>query len=146
MSLLQRCAAAQATLDRYLDKTFRWGTNDCVHLVNFCLRELGLANQLKGLRYTSYKGARTTLKALGAESLEDILDKRFERIAPAAALIGDIVALAGSQDEFAGLGIALNDGRVLGFMELAEHPEEGAKARIADGLTLVTAAWRSVAA
>ena len=144
MSLLQRYDAAQATLDRYRDKKFRWGTNDCVHLVNFCLRELGLANQLKGLAYTSYKGARTTLKAMGAASLEDILDKRFERIAPASVLIGDIVALAGSPDEFCGLGIALNDGRVFGFMEIAEHPEEGAKARVADGLTLITAAWRSI--
>ena len=67
--LLQRVAAAQATLDRFKARPFRFGTNDCARMVAFHLKQLGLRVRLaKAGSYRSTLGA--TLQAINS-SIED---------------------------------------------------------------------------
>ncbi len=88
----------------------------------------------------SYASARSALKALrerGYETLGDALDAMgLERIAPAAALVGDIVQGA-SGDVLGALGVLLGNGRLLGFHEHA------AGAAVLQQVAMA-AAWRVV--
>nr|GFD54648.1 hypothetical protein [Tanacetum cinerariifolium] len=86
-------AAAQATLDEFKGAPFRWGHSDCTRLVAAHLRRLDYKVRLpaKG----SYGTARAAMKQLrdrGFNTLAEALDSMgLERIAPAAALVGDVV-------------------------------------------------------
>ena len=117
---ITRVAAAQATLDEFKGKRFRFGESDCVRLVASHLRRLGYKVRLpaKG----SYASARSALKALrarGFDTLADALDALgLERIAPAAAIVGDIVQGA-SGDALGALGIVLGNERLVGYHEHA---------------------------
>jgi hypothetical protein len=113
-----RQAAAQATFDRFDGAAFRWSSNDCARLAAFVVRRLGHRPKMpKAGTYSSALGARRALKAAGFDSLEAALDAMgFERIPPASALPGDIVAIPGVGD-WSALTVALGNGRVLGFMD-----------------------------
>lgn len=116
--LIRRTAIAQATLDRFKDRPFAYGSADCVQMAAFHLRAMGHQVLLsKGGRYRSGVGAVRALDRAGYRSLSEALDAMaLERIAPAAALTGDILSLP--QEEGApleALAIALGNGRVLGW-------------------------------
>lgn len=134
--MIRRVAAAQATLDEFRDKPFKMGERDCVRMVAAHLRRMGHKVRLpaKG----SYASARSALKALrarGFDKLADALDAMgLERIAPAAALPGDIV-LGEATDVLGALGIALSNGRLVGYHEHAPG------AAVLQRLSL-SAAWR----
>lgn len=114
--LIPRVAAAQSTLDRFLDKPFVWGKADCVRMIAHNLRALGYKpNLTRGGPYSSEPGARRALKNAGFARLEGALDGiGLPRLTPAAALPGDIVALTSGED-WPALGVALGNGRVLAF-------------------------------
>ena len=118
-ALIRRRDAAQVTLDRYLDKPFRWGEFDCGRMVAHHLRQFGIPAGLgKAGRYTTAIGARRALQRLGVGSIAEQLDRLgLARIAPAAALIGDLIAMP-SEGPLDALAIAVGNGRVLGFHEL----------------------------
>lgn len=121
MQLVSRIAAAQATIDRFLDQEFQWGANDCAHLAAFAVRSLGHADPLASV--PSYATRRNALKAMrkaGITSFADQLAKLgFEPIPPAFALPGDIVGIPAEEDDEAkgwlALGVAIGQDRVLGF-------------------------------
>lgn len=133
-----RTAAAQATLSRFLDQPFQWGKNDCGRLVAFHLRKLGYPVKLaKAGTYASALGARRALQRLGFSSLHEAVDSYgLARIPPAAAIIGDIIALP-SDDGVGALGVALGNGRVLAYHQDAEG------AVVIQPTEYVTA-WRSI--
>jgi len=114
---MTRVSAAQASFDRFDGVAFRWSSNDCVRLAAFTLRKMGHKPALpKAGAYGSLLGARKALAAAGFDSLEAALDAMgLERIAPAAALPADIVALPG-EGGWPALTVAIGNGRVLGFM------------------------------
>lgn len=118
--LERRVAAAQATLDQFAGRPFRWGRADCARLVAAHLRRLGYRVQLPAAG--SYASPRSAIKALAARgfaSLGEALDALgLERIAPAAALPGDVVELP-SIDRLGSLAIVLTNGRVVGFHQHA---------------------------
>ena len=132
-----KVAAAQATLDRFKDVPFAFGSSDCAKLVAFHLRQLGYRPGMsKAGKYTTAVGARAALKRLGVKSIAEKLDAiGLERIAPAAVVAGDIVQGA-SGDEFAALGVVLGNGRLVGFHEQAAG---AAVLQIID----IAAAWRT---
>jgi len=116
MTPLQRkVAAAQATLDRFKDRPFRFSRNDCVRMVAYHLRRLGHQVRLPAAgSYASARSARAALDARGFATLSEGIDALgFERIPPAAAVAGDIVELPG--DGLGSLNVALGNGRVVGF-------------------------------
>lgn len=120
--LQRRAEVAQAAVDRFAGKPFVWGVNDCASLAVFAMREFGWTPRL-GARgsYRTARGAVRHLKRLGFGSLEGAVDDvGLARIAPAAALPGDIVAIPG--EAVAGLSmpaltIAVGYQRVLGFLD-----------------------------
>lgn len=119
--LEHRRRAAAATAARFQDRPFRFGVNDCARMVAFHLRKLGhrFSMPLIG-SYRSRAKALLLLRARGCETLSDALDGLgFERIAPASALVGDIIMLDAG-DAFGALTIAMGNGRVLGYHEAAE--------------------------
>lgn len=121
--MIRRVAAAQATLDRFKGQPFMLGEADCARMTTFHLRQLKLRVQIaKAGSYKTPLSARRALIRAGFESLADALDKHgFARIPPAAAVVGDILALP-AEDDLGALCVALGNGRVLGW-----HPDaEGA--------------------
>lgn len=115
--LILRRDAAQATLARFEDQPFAWGRFDCAKMLAFHLRGMGISpGSGKAGSYSTAIGARRALTRLGVSSLADLLDRRFERIAPAAALVGDVVALP-STGKLDAIGIVLGNGRLLAYHE-----------------------------
>ncbi|MET0439134.1 MAG: hypothetical protein ABW043_16740 [Devosia sp.] len=116
-----RVKAAQATLDRFKSKPLKYGTNDCVRMVAMHLRKLGHRVVLPASgAYTTVKSGLRELKARGFANLAEAMDSfGFERIAPAAAVVGDVLMLPGDS-ELGSMVIALGNGRVIGYHEDAK--------------------------
>lgn len=117
--MTRRVAAAQATLDAWKDRTFKWGEADCCRLVAYCLRELGYNPGLSRFgRYSTPAGAARAIRRRGFADTVDVIDGfGFVRIPPAAAVAADILGFRHPEmGELAGLGIALGNGRMLAFL------------------------------
>lgn len=117
MSLLQRHAVTAETLKRWQGREFAWGTADCARLAACHLRRAGHQPPLnRSGQWRTALGAARALQRAGFANLADALDAvPLLRIAPAAAMQGDIVALP-SEDRFEALGIVLGNGRVLSWI------------------------------
>ncbi len=118
--LVRRTTAAQKTLDKWSKKPMRLGTADCVRMAAAHLRQLGYKVKLPPSgSYRTPASAAKALKAAGFASVEDALDGQgLERIAPASAIVGDILMLDGG-DRFGALTVAVGNGRVVGWHESA---------------------------
>lgn len=117
--LVKRKNAAQATINKFLNQPFVWGSNDCVHLAAHCLVGLGHPDPLEGLaEYDTALGAKRAMTAFGVSRFEDHLDNLgFERIAPARALPCDIWSIPSDDPTWPALGIFIQHDRVLAFAE-----------------------------
>lgn len=115
--MIRRQQAAQATIDRFQGKPLAYGRDDCVRMAVFCLRKLGVkVSLLKAGSYRSELGAARALKRTGFATLAEAVDAQgLPRIAPAAAVTGDILALPINDRDEVALAIALGNGRALGF-------------------------------
>lgn len=141
-SLIERVAATQATTDEYHERPFKWGEGDCARLAASHLFNLGIATQLdRAGNYSTERGALRALKRLGASSMEDLADQLgFARIAPAAAIVGDIVGFPGGREDapWTALGIHCGGDKILGFAD-----PDGSGARCEYGpVSVCTTAWR----
>lgn len=117
-----RVAATQKTLDDWKDRPFDWATGGhCARMVAEHLRRMGYSPPLaRAGKFVSALGAKAALKRLRVKTLSEAVDLlKLERIAPAMAIVGDIVELPG-EAPFGALTVALGNGRVLGFFEDAE--------------------------
>jgi hypothetical protein len=114
-SLIRRQRATEATIARYDGKPFTWGRYDCARMAAFQLRGMGKrVSLLKGGRYSSPLGAAKALKRLGYADLGEAVDALgLPRIAPAAAIMGDLVGMP-SEDGKVALAVAVGNGLVLG--------------------------------
>jgi hypothetical protein len=121
--LVRRQRAVAATQARFQGKVFAWGSVDCAKMVAFHLKQLGHKVQLsKAGQYKTALSAKAALKRLGFDDLPTAMDGQgFERIAPAFALIGDVVSFA-SDHEIGALGIVVGNGNMMAFHESHEHP------------------------
>ncbi|WP_426043706.1 DUF6950 family protein [Caulobacter sp. DWR3-1-2] len=113
-----RVTATQATLDRFLGKTYKLSTVDCGRMLGLHLRKLGRKVEVPKIgAYSTYPGALKWLKQRNCDSLEAYLDALgLLRISPASALVGDILTL-GSSELLSAPVIYVGDGRYLGFHE-----------------------------
>nr|WP_047170076.1 hypothetical protein [Sphingomonas sp. Y57] len=114
-----RLNAAQATLDEFKGKPFRLGERDCVRMVAAHLRRLGY--QVKLPPRGSYRTVRAARKALADRGFADLcaaVDAHgLERIPPAAAVVGDIIACPGTDEFGPALHVALSNGRTVAYHE-----------------------------
>jgi hypothetical protein len=115
-AMVRRRDAAQATLDRFRDKPLRYSVDDCARMAAFHARKLG--HQVKLPPSGSYRTAAGALKQmlrLGYADLEQAVDAHgFERIAPAAAAVGDLVMMPGDAGLHS-LAVCLGNGRTIGW-------------------------------
>ncbi|MGN6208841.1 DUF6950 family protein [Asticcacaulis sp.] len=133
MEMVHRIACASETVAQYIDARFQWGRKDCARMCAAHVRRMGhTVSLVKAGDYSSLKGAKAALKRAGFDTLEAALDARFDRIAPAAALPGDIIALP-SDHELPALAVRLSNNAVL-------HTSNGGFA-VSEPLAFV-AAWR----
>jgi hypothetical protein len=135
--LILRRDRTQATMDHFIDKPFAWGRFDCAKMIAWHLRQFGVTAPISRAKpYTTALGARRALARLGISSLAEQLDKLcLMRIAPAMALVGDIVAMP-SEGDMDALSIALGNGAVLGYAQDAPGASTWRIVRTLD------AAWR----
>lgn len=117
--MLKRAAAAQACMDRFEGKPYHPATRHCGKLAAHALTKMGRsAKLLNASRHTTEAGAIKYLKRTGFACLADLMDAMgLERIAPAAALPGDIIGLPSGDAFGCSLSVALGDGLVLGLVE-----------------------------
>lgn len=117
--MLKRAAVTQACMDRFAGKPLDWKARHCGKLAAHAMHGLGRsAKLLNACRAETAKGAAAYLKREGFASLAELMDATgLERIAPAAARPGDIIAMPVADDDPFGcsLAIALDNGRILGF-------------------------------
>lgn len=116
--MLKRARAVQACMDRFAFKTVSPGVRDCGKLASHVLHMMGRpAGLLNGTRSKSWDGALRYMSAKGFTSLVDMVDALgLERIAPAAALPGDLIAMPAEEGGFGcSLAVALDNGRILGL-------------------------------
>lgn len=115
--MLKRAAATQACMDRFAYKPVEPGVRDCGKLAAHDLHRMGRSAKLiNAARHTSWAGALRYLERTGFASLVDLMDAVLpdSRIAPAAALPADIIAMPTDADGFGcSLAVALDGGQVL---------------------------------
>ena len=111
----RRVAAAQATVDRFEGIPFAWGKYDCIRMAYFHARNMGKRPRAPA-KYHSAMSAKIALSERGADSLADLLDVMFPRIAPAKAWAGDLLLMPG-EAPFGSLGVVVGNGRVLAYHE-----------------------------
>lgn len=136
----RRVAATQATQARFEGRVFDWAKQaTCLHLVRFHAAQMG--HQLPVVpRFRSALGAMKELKAQGVETLPELMDKHFPRIAPARMLVGDVAAFPGADGGFDGLMIY---GQLRACLGWHQDAAECQVARLTDeGYSLCTGAWR----
>lgn len=119
--LERRVAITQATLDAWKDRPFDWNGSHCIRLAADHLRAMGYRPPLsRGGSFKTALAARAALRRAGVATLVEAVDlMKLPRIAPAAALPGDLVAMPG-EAPFEALAVAVGNGRVLGFHQDAE--------------------------
>lgn len=115
-AMLKRAKAVQSCMDRFAFKTVEPGVRDCGKLGAHALHGMGRsAKLLNGWKGKSWASAIRYLKANGFASLVELVDAMgLERIPPASALPGDLIAMPTDADGFGcSLAVALDNGRVL---------------------------------
>jgi hypothetical protein len=142
--MVRRVMIAQAALDKFQGKPFRWGRTDCAKLAEFVLKKAGYEPGLASVgTYSTEKAALAALKARKMRSMTEAVDsvEGLKRIAPLGVLPGDLIAFPADVGGWDALVVALGNGRVLGFTERAER---GACSIIAARFDLASAAWSVV--
>lgn len=141
--LLIRNEAVAACQARFDGKARQYGAVDCVQSTRVILRKAGVKiPQLKGKTYGSRGKGAALLRATGYASLVDALDALgLERVAPAATLPADILALPVPDDDPFGASLfvvtAAGARRAFGFDPITSRFAVGAP-----DLTACLAAWR----
>lgn len=119
--LERRQKHTQATLAKFGARAFRWGACDCAKIAAFHLRKFRWVVPKTG-GYRTAEEATARLAALGCDSLPDLAEKvGLPEIAPAYAIIGDIVSFA-ADHALGALGIVVGNGNMLAFHEARDIP------------------------
>ena len=120
--MVRRIGAAQACIDRFNGKPYHAANRHCGKLAAHALMKMGRsAKLLTASRHTTEAGAIRYLRQTGFADLVALMDAMgLERIAPAAALPGDIVGLPSGDAFGCSLSVAVGEGLVLGLVEGAD--------------------------
>lgn len=139
LDLAQRVTATEKVVARFRNRPFDWtARRTCIHLARAQARALG--HRPPAIPdFRSPRGAKTALKALGYDTLEQLLDSLFPRIAPLAAWVGDLVIMSGGDGEFDGIGIVAG-GKIIGYHE--DYLADGLVNVVPVGPDPYVGAWR----
>lgn len=137
LRLDERARRTQRVIERYRDKPFSWAGANCIRLAAAQARAMGHATPAVPHFHTAL-GAKRALGEMGAATVVDLLDGRFQRL-PAAAfmLVGDLCALPGEGGMDA-VCISDGQGNLFGWHDAAPEGLSVIKFATAD----VVAAWR----
>lgn len=131
----KRHRATSLTVQRYLNRPFKWGSCDCGKIAAFHARKFKWKVPKTGT-YRSAVGAAKYLRSLDVETLPDLLDKiGFARIPPAFANMGDFVSFQ-CDDPIGGVGIMVGNGNMMAF-----HEDCAGAVIIAVDMSKVEKAW-----
>jgi hypothetical protein len=116
-----RHKATEATVAKFQTRAFRLGVVDCARMVAFHAKQMGWKVTLsKAGSYRTLIGAQAALRRVGYDNLRQAMDGHgISRIAPAAAMIGDVMEIQGDHP-LGTLGICVGNGRIICFHE--SHP------------------------
>lgn len=134
-SLTLRARGVSLTRAQFADRAFAFGVADCVQTARFLIEACGgVAPSHRP--YASRFGALRALKEAGAVSIEALVTTHCAPLAPAAAILGDLLA-------FDGEGEGPLDACALGFLGAgsAFAWREGRLAALSPSLAI--AAWRT---
>lgn len=117
--MIRRQQAVEACRVRFEGKAYEPGSRDCAKLAAHAMHKQGRkVGLLKSVRYSSERGALKALRSMGFETLMDAVDALgLERIPPASAWPGDLVAVPGEGAFGCALMVRADNGRVFGFAE-----------------------------
>ena len=134
-----RAEATEKVVARFRNRPFDWTSRrTCIHLARAQARALG--HRPPAIPdFRSPRGAKTALKAVGFETLEQLLDSLFPRIPPLSTWLGDLVIMAGGDGDFDGIGIAVG-GKIIGYHE--DHLDQGLVNVVPVGADPYVGAWR----
>jgi hypothetical protein len=136
-AILKRREVTQATLDHFASKPFDWRSGaTCVHLVRKQL--VGMGHRPPPMK--AFRSALTAKKALqskGWADLAEMMGSLLTSVAPARAIIGDIVEMPSDDDTFGALAVVMGNGRIMGYLG------ETDLLTIAQPLVVPLAAWRT---
>lgn len=142
MNLIERRDATQKTIDRFAHTDFAWGERDCGQLAGHHLEACGIETPLSDAgNYKTERGAKLVLARLGVKSMEEIVDGLgLQRIAPASALVGDLVGMPGGTNEepWTALGVHVGGDRVMAFADVVGNGPSCEYGPV----TVCTVAWR----
>lgn len=117
--MIKRGRTVQACVDRFAFKDVAPGSRDCLTLAAHAMHNQGLKTKLiRDWKGTTWAEGYAYIKRKGFDDLVALMDAALpnRRIAPAAALPGDIIALPAEDERFGcSLAVALDNGRVLGL-------------------------------
>lgn len=137
LDLKARQLATQTTISNFKDKPYILGSGDCAKLVIDHLYNMGkpIISNKDIKKYKSILSAKTAIKkATGHNNLIDFMSANFETIAPAAAILGDVVAME-AEHPIGCLSIFVGNATVFAYEADNEYPVYG---RIIKPIT----AWR----
>lgn len=119
--MLKRAAVTQACMDRFVGKPLDWKARHCGKLAAHAMHGMGRsAKLLNACRAATPKGAALYLNRQKFASLVELMDATgLDRIPAAAARPGDVIAMRSFNGDPFGcsLAVALDNGRILGFLD-----------------------------
>lgn len=146
--LQRRQHAVEATIAAFQERPFDISQgNDCLAMALKLCKGLGVkipgAAKFKGYKSTA-EAARLGKELWGVTNVIDWADAHFKRIAPAAALQGDLMALPSAEDAhgIGGLGVVMGNGLLFLYEQDHDEPVAG-RITYDEGLEPV-AAWRTL--
>jgi len=121
LPLERRHFALEATMARYRDRPFAWGSVDCAKVAAFHLKKLGHKILIsKAGAYQSPLGAARALKRLGYSTLAEMADGiGLPQIPYSRMLLGDLAEVEG-EGAIGAIALYAGGGNIFGFHE--DHP------------------------
>ncbi len=119
--LEKRQKYTQATVQKYGTRPFRWGVCDCAKIAAFHLRKFRWIVPKTG-GYRTAEEAVARLAALECRDLPQLAAKvGLPEIAPAYAIVGDIVSFA-ADHPLGAIGLVVGNGNMMAFHEAHATP------------------------
>lgn len=134
--LERRRRATEKTRLKYIDTEFDWKRwRHCIALARYQAVQLGhKPPPIRAIR--SALAAKKELQRRGVESVRDLLDELFPRIAPAQMLLGDLAAVPG-EDGLDAVFVCVGPNRLMGW-----HASKPTLAVVVVDFSEIVGAWR----